>query len=85
VSHPPNHVPGNAGAAARLAGRFASLPQTYTGTLRLGATTSTYDSSGDVVDEAPWAHVTDADLAAAAEGLTGEVMQVRPATGRGLG
>jgi tRNA U55 pseudouridine synthase TruB len=44
--------------------------------LRLGVTTTTLDAAGGVADEAPWEHVTDADLAAAAAALTGEIMQV---------
>lgn len=66
------------GAATRLAPRFAHLTRTYSGVVRLGATTTTYDATGSVVEEMPWGHITDEDLRRAAGALTGEVTQVPP-------
>ncbi len=67
-------------AATRLQDRFMGLPKTYTGTLRLGATTETYDAEGAVVEtvDASPVTVTDADLDAARQRFLGETAQRPP-------
>ena len=65
------------GAAARAAApRFAPLPRTYSGSLRLGISTDTFDlgRGATVLEELPWHHVTDDDVARAAAALIGEVL-----------
>eukprot|EP00775_Hariotina_reticulata_P012175 gene12175-12312_t len=53
------------GAATRLTPKFEPLERVYSGTLTLGVTQT-----------APWEHITDADIAAAAQQFTGEIQQL---------
>ncbi|MDT0633083.1 tRNA pseudouridine(55) synthase TruB [Rubrivirga sp. S365] len=64
--------------ATRQQDRFMGLPKVYTGTLRLGQTTPSYDADTPVEAEADAQHVTDADLDAARLPLVGEIMQRPP-------
>lgn len=64
--------------ATRLQDRFMGLPKTYTGTIRLGATTETYDAEGEVVETRDASRVTDADLDAARQDFLGEIEQRPP-------
>ena len=65
------------GRVTRLLRFLTDLPKSYTGEVVLGVATSTLDASGEVTGE--WAMaVTPAEVAAAAAGLTGRVMQVPP-------
>ncbi|MEM1115625.1 MAG: tRNA pseudouridine(55) synthase TruB [Bacteroidota bacterium] len=64
--------------ATRQQDRFMGLPKVYTGTLRLGATTASYDADSPVDTEADASHVTDADLEAAKAAFVGEIHQVPP-------
>jgi hypothetical protein len=65
-----------AGAASRLTPKLEPLERTYSGTLKLGAATTTYDATGQVTTTSPWRHISDDDLAAAATKFQGEVLQV---------
>jgi len=70
--------------ATRLLGYLSLTEKEYTATIRLGQSTSTDDAEGEVTGTAAAAGVsaaalTDADLAAAAASLTGEIQQVPPA------
>ena len=64
--------------ATRLQDQFMGLPKTYTGTIRLGVTTDSYDAEGEVVERKSAAHVTDADLDAARQGFLGDIEQRPP-------
>ena len=64
--------------ATRQQDRFMGLPKVYTGTLRLGQTTPSYDADTPVETTADAGHVADADLDAARDGLVGEIMQRPP-------
>ncbi|MBL8000772.1 MAG: tRNA pseudouridine(55) synthase TruB [Flavobacteriales bacterium] len=50
----------------------------YTGTLRLGQTTPSYDAESPVQDEKPWEHVGLADIEAVLGQFRGELMQRPP-------
>lgn len=50
--------------------------QVYTGTLRLGEGTESYDAETPVTTSLPWEHVTDDALQAAVASLTGVIEQV---------
>lgn len=50
----------------------------YQAVLRLGSATDTYDASGKITDEAPWANVTDSQIEEAAKKFTGNILQVPP-------
>ena len=64
--------------ATRLQDRFMSLPKTYTGTIRLGQTTDSYDADGEVVETNDAEHITDADLDAARQQFLGDIEQRPP-------
>ncbi len=64
--------------ATRLQDQFMGLPKTYTGTLRLGETTPSYDAESDVIERADPSHVTDSDLDAARQAFLGEIKQRPP-------
>jgi tRNA pseudouridine55 synthase len=65
--------------ATRIQDRFMVLPKTYTGTLRLGETTASYDADSPVETRADAGAVTDTELTAAAAELTGSIDQRPPA------
>jgi tRNA pseudouridine55 synthase len=76
--------------ATRLLGYLALTEKQYDATIRLGQSTTTDDAEGEITATAPAAHVSAAllskaallsedVLAAAVEGLTGEISQVPPA------
>ena len=64
--------------ATRQQDRFMGLPKIYTGTVRLGQTTASYDAETPVETEADASGVSDADLDAAIETLTGDIEQRPP-------
>lgn len=68
-----------AGWATRLIPFLSDGAKEYTGTMRLGVTTTTDDREGEVVLERDASGVSDAALSAAAAALTGEIEQVPPA------
>lgn len=57
---------------------FMGWEKEYTGTFSLGKTTPSYDLETDFDSEAPFEHITEAQLLAAAASLTGELSQVPP-------
>jgi tRNA pseudouridine55 synthase len=67
-----------AGRVTRLLRFLTALPKTYTGEVVLGAETSTLDASGEVTATHDMAGVTLAEVEAAAEGFSGEILQVPP-------
>jgi tRNA pseudouridine55 synthase len=66
-------------AATRQQARFMGLPKAYTGTIRLGEATTTYDAEGEVTARRDASHVTDADLERARQQFVGEILQRPPA------
>lgn len=66
------------GRATKLMEFFMRLPKEYTGTLRLGETTASYDAESDVVESKPWQHITDDELDAARQLFLGEIEQIPP-------
>ena len=64
--------------ATRQQDRFMGLPKVYTGTLRLGQTTPSYDADTPVDAEADAGGVADADLEAARDAFVGEILQRPP-------
>jgi len=57
---------------------YQQLPKEYTGIIRLGAVTDTYDLESTPHDEKPFDHVTAADVETASKKFTGDIMQVPP-------
>jgi tRNA pseudouridine55 synthase len=64
------------GRATRLLGHLALSTKGYDATIRLGQSTITDDAEGDLVDSTDASAVTDAQLQAAVQELTGDVEQV---------
>lgn len=50
----------------------------YSGSIRLGEATPSYDADTAVSDTRPWAHVTDDDVERVRQKFTGDVWQVPP-------
>lgn len=66
------------GNMTRLLRFLTALPKTYVGEVVLGSETDTLDDTGQVTATHDMAGVTLADVRAAAEKLTGEILQVPP-------
>jgi len=64
------------GKATKLLTYLVGHGKTYTATVRLGQSTVTDDAEGDVVDTHDASDITDAQIADAVAGLTGDIQQV---------
>jgi tRNA pseudouridine55 synthase len=64
------------GRATRLLGHLTLTDKAYDATARFGVATSTDDAEGEVVSTAPAAGLTDTQVRAALEELTGDLLQV---------
>jgi tRNA pseudouridine55 synthase len=62
--------------ATRLLGFLSDMDKEYVATLRLGVTTTTDDAEGEVVGQQDASSVTDEDVRAAMQPLTGTIEQV---------
>lgn len=58
---------------------YQMLPKEYTGIIRLGAVTPTYDLESEPEDFKPYEHLTEVMLKEATRQFTGEIMQMPPA------
>jgi tRNA pseudouridine55 synthase len=67
------------GDVTRLADTVLALTKTYTATVQFGAETDTLDPTGEVVAEADPGAAPPADLEAAVQEFSGEIVQVPPA------
>ena len=66
------------GKFTRLAQYFSSAEKTYTGTIRFGFATDTYDAEGEPVGSAVTPELTLAQVRAAAARFSGEMEQMPP-------
>ncbi len=66
------------GRVTRLLRFLTALPKSYVGEIVLGTETSTLDAASDVVATHDMAHVSDADVRAAATGFVGPIEQIPP-------
>ena len=57
---------------------YQQLPKEYTGIIRLGAVTATYDKESEPMDIKPFEHITESQIVATAAQLTGNIMQMPP-------
>lgn len=62
--------------ATKILGLLTAASKSYAATIRLGQATTTDDAEGEVVGGAPAGHVADDAIAAALDGLRGEIQQV---------
>lgn len=66
------------GRGTKLSDAVMGGDKTYLGTLRLGITTDSQDLDGDILTQAPWQHITPADIQAQVTSLTGTTQQIPP-------
>ena len=65
------------GRGTKSVERLQAEDKVYSGVMRLGEFTASYDRETPVTQTAPWRHLTDADLQAAADAhFTGDILQV---------
>lgn len=57
---------------------YQKLPKEYTGIIRLGAITPTYDLESEPENPKPCDHLTEAEIIAATQQFIGDIMQVPP-------
>lgn len=67
-----------AGKMTKQIDTFQQQEKEYTGTFVIGKTTESFDLEKEVVEVADISHVTEADILAAVEQLTGEIQQIPP-------
>ncbi len=66
------------GKATKSITQFQELPKTYTGTLKLGATTPSYDAETEEDRQYPWEHISEEDLELARQKFIGKIEQIPP-------
>lgn len=66
------------GKATRLVEYLMGMDKEYQAVMRLGASTSTQDASGAVLEEREWESVSEEDVKRCLIGFTGEITQVPP-------
>ena len=66
------------GRATKLMESFMKMPKEYTGTLRLGEITASYDAETEVLESKPWQQITDDELETVLQTFLGEIDQVPP-------
>jgi len=66
------------GKFTKKLGEFQQLPKVYTGTLRLGATTPSYDAETEVDEEFPTDHIDPGLLEQARRSFLGDIDQIPP-------
>lgn len=66
------------GRATRQMENFMEQPKAYSGTLRLGQKTASYDAETPVTEERAWSHVQMDDLDRARQAFIGDIEQIPP-------
>ncbi len=66
------------GKSTKKLGEFQQLPKVYTGTMRLGATTPSYDAETEVDEEFPIEHLNPGLLEQARRSFLGDIDQIPP-------
>lgn len=66
------------GRATKAQRHFMELEKEYTGTLRLGEVTPSFDADTEVVERSEWQHVADRDLDEARQQFMGAIVQRAP-------
>ncbi|PNW71835.1 hypothetical protein CHLRE_16g690250v5 [Chlamydomonas reinhardtii] len=66
------------GKGTKFCDDFQAQDKEYSGTLRLGEFTPSYDAESEVTERSAWEHITDEELQAAAAKYVGNIMQVPP-------
>ena len=66
------------GRVTRLSEYLMGQQKTYKATVRLGQTTNTYDAEGEVTEERPFAHISEAIIEQALNSFRGPIEQIPP-------
>jgi tRNA pseudouridine55 synthase len=66
------------GRATKLVDRFMDMPKEYTGTIRLGEVTGSYDAETDIIERTDATGITDAQLDEARRQFVGPIRQITP-------
>jgi tRNA pseudouridine55 synthase len=66
------------GRATKLSTLFHEQTSTFSGTIKLGEATNTFDATGQVTDTLGWDHVSEQNIRSAVNQLLGETLQVPP-------
>lgn len=66
------------GRGTKFSDDFMAQDKEYSGTMRLGEATASYDAETEVKERLPWQHITDGQLQASAASFLGDIMQVPP-------
>jgi tRNA pseudouridine55 synthase len=66
------------GKATKSIDNFVAMKKEYSGVLRLGESTASYDAESDVMETKPWEHITDEALLQARTGFLGNIEQLPP-------
>ncbi|KAL4452098.1 hypothetical protein ABPG75_007760 [Micractinium tetrahymenae] len=66
------------GRGTKAVDAFMAMQKEYSGTLRLGEATPSYDAETPVEERLPWEHITDEALLSARDGFLGGVQQLPP-------
>ncbi|KAG1662131.1 hypothetical protein FOA52_012993, partial [Chlamydomonas sp. UWO 241] len=63
------------GKGTKACDAFMAMDKSYSGTIRIGEGTDTYDAEAEVSERLPWDHITEKQLATAAASLVGDIRQ----------
>ncbi|KAK9817470.1 hypothetical protein WJX74_008918 [Apatococcus lobatus] len=66
------------GGATKKVNEYVAMDKEYTGTIRLGQATPSFDAECEVTQEMPWEHITDERLSEAAAEFLGPSQQMPP-------
>ncbi|KAH8951325.1 hypothetical protein BDL97_09G021200 [Sphagnum fallax] len=66
------------GKATKLADSYQAMTKVYSGTMRLGEYTPSYDADTEVTKTLPWEHIQDSHIMGAKQAFIGDIMQVPP-------
>lgn len=66
------------GKATKSIDQFVAMRKEYSGVLRLGEGTASYDAESEVTTQLPWEHITDAALLSARDTFLGDIDQLPP-------
>jgi tRNA pseudouridine55 synthase len=66
------------GKYTKLSARFTNCDKEYRGTIELGATTTTQDGEGSVIERREWGHVTEEEVVKTVERFKGPQKQIPP-------
>jgi len=66
------------GKGTKACDTFMAMGKEYSGVIRLGEGTPSYDAESEVSERAPWEHITDEDIQRVAASFVGATLQVPP-------